>query len=112
MSYDNPTEQPGWTIYRVGQGILIEEGKVLLSGNRWYAAKPLVWTLPGGRADEGEGVDEATVREFREETGLDVEVIDLAFVAEARSIVRRRLFHACAFTTNLVGTGLKRVLTH
>ena len=84
MSYDNPLEQPGWAIYKVGQGILIEDGRVLLGGNRWYSNKPLVWTLPGGRAEEGEGVAEAAVREFWEETGLRVEVVDLAFVAEAR----------------------------
>ena len=56
MSYDNSPEQPGWIIYRVGQGILIEDGRVLLGGNRWYSNRPLMWTLPGGRADEGEGV--------------------------------------------------------
>jgi ADP-ribose pyrophosphatase YjhB (NUDIX family) len=102
MSYDNPLEQPGWAIYRVGQGILIEDGRVLLSGNRWYSNKPLVWTLPGGRAEEGEGVAEAAVREFWEETGLRVEVVDLAFVAEARSLARRRLFLTCAFTVRRV----------
>jgi len=101
MSYDNPPEQPGWAVFRVGQGILIEDGTVLLAGNRWYSDKPLVWTLPGGRAEDGEGVAEATVRELKEETGLDVEVLDLAFVAEARSIERRRLFLTCAFVVGL-----------
>lgn len=98
MTYDNVSPQPSWVQYRVGQGILIEEGCVLLSGNRWYSDKPLVWTLPGGRAEEGEGVGEATVREFLEETGLQVEVSALAYVAEARSATARRLFLTCAFT--------------
>ena len=84
-------------MHRVGQGILMEEGKVLLSGNRWYSGKPLVWTLPGGRAEEGEGMSDALVREFREETGLRVEVGDLAYVAESRSEVRRQIFLVCAF---------------
>jgi 8-oxo-dGTP diphosphatase len=75
----------------------MEEGKVLLSGNRWYSGKPLVWTLPGGRAEEGEGMSDALVREFREETGLRVEVGDLAYVAESRSEVRRQIFLVCAF---------------
>lgn len=98
MTYDNVSPQPGWVQYRVGQGILIEDGRVLLSGNRWYSDKPLVWTLPGGRAEEGEGVGETTVREFLEETGLQVEISALAYVAEARSTTTRRLFLTCAFT--------------
>jgi ADP-ribose pyrophosphatase YjhB (NUDIX family) len=97
MTYDETSPHEGWQHFRVGQGILVEDGKLLLSGNRWFTGKPLVWTLPGGRADEGEGVAEALVREFKEETGLDVEVLDLAFVAEARSAVSRRLFLTCAF---------------
>ncbi len=105
MSYDNIRPQANWAQYRVGQGILIEEGRVLLSGNRWYSDKPLVWTLPGGRAEDGEGVSEATAREFLEETGMRVEVSGLAYVAEARSTMARRLFLTCAFVViRLSGT--------
>jgi ADP-ribose pyrophosphatase YjhB (NUDIX family) len=102
MSYDNVTPQETWVHFRVGQGILVEDGRVLLSGNRWFTGKPLVWTLPGGRAEDGEGVGEATVREFLEETGLRVEVEELAFVVEARSATNRRLFLTCAFRVRLL----------
>ncbi len=104
MSYDH-LANTDWLHYRVGQGILVEEGRVLLSGNRWYADKPLVWTLPGGRAEAGEGVGEALVREFEEETGLRVERGELAYVAEARSAAQHRIFLTCAFSvTRRAGT--------
>jgi ADP-ribose pyrophosphatase YjhB (NUDIX family) len=106
MTYDSTHPQAEWTVFRVGQGILVEDGKVLLSGNRWFSDKPLVWTLPGGRTEDGEGVAEALVREFKEETGLEVEQGKLAYVAEARSTTQRRLFLVCVFIVKRVSGDL------
>jgi 8-oxo-dGTP diphosphatase len=33
------------------------------------------WALPGGRAEQGETVEQTVVREVKEETGLEVEVV-------------------------------------
>ncbi|MDQ6695205.1 MAG: NUDIX hydrolase [Chloroflexota bacterium] len=79
---------------------------MLLSGNRWFSDKPLVWTLPGGRSENGEGVEQTVIREFLEETGLNVEVVDLAYVAEARSGVNKRIYLTCAFTVRLLSGNL------
>src|SRR5687768_9448431 len=103
MSYDLVPMVEGWQEFRVGQGILIRDGSVLLCANRWYSDRPPIWTLPGGRAEPGEGVSEALVREFSEETGLTVSIDRLAYVAEARSVESRRLFLTCAFVVAELG---------
>jgi ADP-ribose pyrophosphatase YjhB (NUDIX family) len=93
-----------WSHYRVAHGILLTatEQAVLLVGNRVVGSDALLWTLPGGRAEAGEDVAAALIREFAEETGLQVAPLALAYVAEARSAVAGRLYLTCAFRVQLL----------
>ena len=57
--------------------ILNERGEVLLCHRRDLD----LWNSPGGRVEAGESPWEAVVREIREETGVEAEVIRLASVS-------------------------------
>lgn len=56
--------------------ILNEKGEVLLIKRKNEPFKDC-WALPGGFVEYGEKVEEATLREVKEETGLEVEIIKL-----------------------------------
>lgn len=50
--------------------IIIHDGRILLLQRRKYGL--FYYLVPGGGVEEGETVEEAAVREAREETGLEV----------------------------------------
>jgi mutator protein MutT len=61
----------------VGVGaVIVEEGRVLLV-QRGRDPMKGHWTLPGGVLEVGESLVDGVVREVREETGLEVEVLEL-----------------------------------
>jgi len=57
--------------------ILNEQGEILLC----HRSDVDLWNAPGGRVEPGEAPWDAVVREIREETTLDAEVVGLASVS-------------------------------
>ncbi|UVI33052.1 NUDIX domain-containing protein [Paenibacillus spongiae] len=53
-------------------GVLVKDGEVLLV-QIGYGNNRGQWMIPGGLVDPGESLEEAVVREVREETGLSVQ---------------------------------------
>ena len=65
-------EFPDAPIVGVG-AVIVQDGRVLII-KRAHEPRQGEWSLPGGRVELGETLVEATRREIKEETGLDVDV--------------------------------------
>jgi ADP-ribose pyrophosphatase YjhB (NUDIX family) len=65
-------------VYRAGVFALADfEGRVVMIRRKPQSDRPgleAYWWLPGGGHEPGERLDETVVREFREETGLDIQL--------------------------------------
>ncbi len=61
----------------VSAGIVIEDGRVLLSRRKAGGHLAGAWEFPGGKVEAGEDPRDALVRELREELGIDVTVGDI-----------------------------------
>lgn len=60
---------------------MIRDGRVLLA-RRARAPLQGQWSIPGGHVEWGETLEQAVVRELREETALHVRVIELLEIVE------------------------------
>ena len=71
---DRPIVGIGAVVWKDSQFLLIRRGKPPREG---------LWSLPGGAQAIGETVSEAAIREVREETGLEVEILGLIDVVDS-----------------------------
>lgn len=64
-------------------GILIENNEILLVKQKLSDKRN--WSLPGGRLERGETLSQGLIREMKEETGLDVEIVRMLYVCDVAS---------------------------
>lgn len=63
-------------------GVLIYNQKneiLLIKNDKWLN----VWTIPGGKVEEGENIEKSAIREIMEETGLKIDNLKFISVSEA-----------------------------
>ncbi|WP_209331524.1 NUDIX domain-containing protein [Lunatimonas salinarum] len=62
-------------------GILIKEGKILMIKHRMGGGR-FFWNVPGGGMKFGSSAPDNLIREFKEETGLHIQVSEYLFLHE------------------------------
>lgn len=58
-----------------GRAVLIKDNQVLLMFRNNFGR--VYFAIPGGKQDEGESLEDTVIRELKEETSIDCEVIEL-----------------------------------
>jgi len=62
-------------------GVMVKCGdKILLCKRNNLGSFPGMWSIPGGKLEEGESTQEGARREFFEETAVDIDDLDLKFI--------------------------------
>jgi ADP-ribose pyrophosphatase YjhB (NUDIX family) len=84
--------QPRFAV-TAGAVVSDERGRVLLL--RHVLRKGSGWGIPGGFLTVGEQPEEAVRRELREETGLELDTVELAFVRSLESVHQIEIIFRC-----------------
>jgi len=61
------------------------------------------YTIPGGGQEEGETIEQATIREVKEELGIDIEITKNVYVIENSN--RTQYFYISKYISGEIGTG-------
>jgi ADP-ribose pyrophosphatase YjhB (NUDIX family) len=96
--------EPRFTV-TTGAVVLDEEGRVLLLEHVFRAGD--AWGIPGGFIERGEQPEEAIRRELREEIGLELEQIELAFVRTLRRPSQVEIIFRCRARAQLGARSLE-----
>jgi len=81
--------------------VLNANDEVLLVFNRGHSRSH--WSLPKGSCEDGEPLKETLTREVKEETGLNVELVEMAFVTEWYMPGRKEWYLQFYFAVKVVG---------
>jgi len=92
-------------------GVIIDDDKILLVKHRRRARE--YWVLPGGKLGPHETVEDCLKREWREETGLEVAMDRLLYVADVMepygSQQSVNLVFLCHVVGGVIGSDNRRV---
>lgn len=68
------------------------------------------YTIPGGGQEEGETIEEATLREIKEEIGIEIELTNKCYVLELQG--RKQYFFVAKYKSGQIGSGTGPEMTN
>ncbi|KAL4618601.1 hypothetical protein ACB092_06G022300 [Castanea dentata] len=91
---------PANASHRVGIGAIVlnDKRELLVVQEKSGKLKDLgVWKIPTGVVDEGENINEAAIREVKEETGIDAKFVEILAFRQAHKLFFKKsdLFFIC-----------------
>lgn len=63
------------------------------------------YTFPGGGLEEGETPEEGTIREIKEEFGINVKIVKKLYETYSEKFNQREIFYLCKYIDGEFGTG-------
>ena len=63
------------------------------------------YTFPGGGLEKGETEEEGTIREIKEEFGIEVKVVKKLYEMESEKFNQKEIFFLCEYVSGEFGTG-------
>lgn len=68
------------------------------------------YTIPGGGQEEGETIQETTLREIKEELGIEIELTEKCYELESQG--RKQYFFVARYKSGKIGTGKGEEMTN
>jgi len=72
----------GGTVRVRAVGVLVENDSILMVKHAGLGHQGYLWIPPGGGVELGASLEDTVIREFEEETGLEISVTEFLFVNE------------------------------
>ena len=89
-------------------GIIFIDGKIALMHRKDVLKRPEMpeyYTIPGGGLEEGETLEQGTIREIKEEFGIDVKVVRKLYEMKSTKFNQKEIFYLCEYVSGKFGTG-------
>ncbi len=92
---------------RVAGIIPIEDGFAIMHRTNVLKRKDYkeYYTFPGGGLEKGETLKEGTIREIKEELGINVKVIKKLYEIKSDKFNQKEVFYLCEYISGQFGTG-------